>query len=256
MEEFKELIEIMAKLRSDSGCPWDRQQTKDSLKPYLIEEAHEVLEAIDEGDSERLKEELGDLLFQIIFQSQIAAEKGDFSIKDVIVSITKKIIKRHPHVFSKVKFDSAEEVAKQWFYRKNEEGKFEESLLNGIPKTLPALQKAQRLQSRVAMVGFDWVKTDDVVLKVEEELSELKAAIQSRSEAEIEEEIGDLLFVVVNLSRFLNVDAEEALKKSINKFIRRFSYIETKAKEKGKRLTDMTLEEMDEIWELTKLYDL
>lgn len=253
MDEFTKLVDIVARLRSPEGCPWDREQTKVSLKPYLVEEVYEVIEAIDDNHSEKLKEELGDLLFQIIFQSQIASEMGDFTIKDVINSISEKIIKRHPHVFSNAKYDSVEEVTKQWFKRKNEEGRFNESLLNGVPKTLPALQRAQRLQSRAAIVGFDWNKTEDVMKKVEEEFAELKTAIHNHSQKEIEEEIGDLLFALVNLCRFLSVNGEDALRKSINKFIQRFNYIEIKAKEMGKSLSDMTVEEMDKLWESKKL---
>ncbi len=253
MDEFTKLVDIVARLRSPEGCPWDREQTKVSLKPYLVEEVYEVIEAIDDNHSEKLKEELGDLLFQIIFQSQIASEMGDFTIKDVINSISEKIIERHPHVFSNAKYDSVEEVTKQWFKRKNEEGRFNESLLNGVPKTLPALQRAQRLQSRAAMVGFDWNKTEDVMKKVEEEFAELKNAIHNQSQREIEEEIGDLLFALVNLCRFLSVNGEDALRKSINKFIQRFNYIEIKAKEMGKSLSDMTAEEMDKLWESKKL---
>lgn len=252
MDEFQKLIDIMAKLRSENGCPWDKEQTKDSLKPYLIEESHEVLEAIDDDNPAKLKEELGDLLFQIIFHSRIAAESGDFTIFDVINGISEKIISRHPHVFSNAKFESPEEVSKQWHERKIEEGKFRDSILTGVPKSLPSLLRSQRLQSRASKVGFDWEKTEDVLYKVDEELSELKAAIKTGSKKEIEEELGDLLFVLVNVSRFTGLNAEETLKKTINKFINRFIYIEQKAKDLGQNLSEMTIREMDSLWEEAK----
>ncbi len=252
MDEFKKLIEIMERLRAENGCPWDKIQTKESLKPYIIEEAHEVLEAIDENNPLKIKEELGDLLFQIIFQAQIASEKKDFTIDEVIKSIAEKIISRHPHVFSNARFESPEEVSRQWHERKFEEGKFKESILDGVPKTLPALLRSQRLQSRASKVGFDWEKIEDVLDKVDEELSELKTAIKIGKKKDIEEELGDILFVLVNVSRFAGVNAEEALKKTINKFINRFRYIEQKAKELGQNISDMTLEEMDRLWEEIK----
>lgn len=252
MEELRKLIDIMAKLRAENGCPWDKKQTRDSLKPYLIEETYEVLEAIDESNPEKLKEELGDLMFQIIFHTQIATENGEFTIEDVFKGISDKIINRHPHVFSNAKFESPDEVSRQWHERKAEEGKFKESVLDGVPKTLPALLRSQRLQSRAAKVGFDWEKIEDVLDKVDEELSELKTAIKIGTKKDIEEELGDVLFVLVNVSRFAGLNAEEALKKTINKFINRFRYIEQKAKELGQNISDMTLKEMDKLWEEIK----
>lgn len=252
MDELKRLIEIMANLRSENGCPWDKEQTKDTLKPYMIEETYEVLEAIDENNPQKLKEELGDLLFQIVFHCRIAAEKGDFTIHDVIKGISDKIISRHPHVFANAKFESPEEVRRQWHERKTEEGKFRESILDGVPKSLPSLLRSQRLQSRASKVGFDWKKAEDVLDKVSEEMSELRASITKGSKNEIEEELGDVLFVLVNLSRFMGMNAEEALKKTINKFTERFRYIEQKAKEAGQNLSEMTLEEMDKLWEEAK----
>lgn len=252
MDELKKLIDIMARLRGENGCPWDKKQTRDTLKPYLIEETYEVLEAIDESNPERLKEELGDLMFQIIFHAQIATENGEFTIEDVLKGISDKIINRHPHVFSNAKFESPDEVSRQWHERKAEEGKFKESVLDGVPKTIPALLRSQRLQSRAAKVGFDWEKIEDVLDKVDEELSELKTAIKIGTKKDIEEELGDVLFVLVNVSRFAGVNAEEALKKTINKFINRFRYIEQKAKELGQNISDMTLKEMDKLWEEIK----
>lgn len=252
MDSLQRLIDIMARLRSANGCPWDKEQTKESLKPYLIEEAYEVLEAIDENDPEKLKEELGDLLFQIIFHCQLTSEINHFTIDDVIQRIADKIIGRHPHVFGDARFESPEEVKRQWHERKKEEGKFRESILDGVPKNLPALLRSQRLQSRVSKVGFDWEKTEDVLDKVDEELSELKAAVSTGSKKDIEEELGDILFVLVNVSRFTGISAEEALKKTNNKYIKRFRYIEKSAKEAGRNLSEMTLEEMDRLWDDAK----
>ncbi len=252
MDSLQRLIDIMARLRSANGCPWDKEQTKESLKTYLIEEAYEVLEAIDENDPEKLKEELGDLLFQIIFHCQLASEINHFTIDDVIQRIADKIIGRHPHVFGDARFESPEEVRRQWHERKKEEGKFRESILDGVPKNLPALLRSQRLQSRVSKVGFDWEKTEDVLDKVDEELSELKAAVSTGSKKDIGEELGDVLFVLVNVSRFTGINAEEALKKTNNKFIKRFRYIEKSAQETGRNLPEMTLEEIDRLWDDAK----
>lgn len=252
MDELHKLTDIMARLRSKNGCPWDKEQTNQSLKPYLIEEAYEVIEAIDENDPEKLKEELGDLLFQIIFHCQLASEKNYFTIDDVIQRISDKIIGRHPHVFGDARFESPEEVRRQWHERKKEEGKFKESILDGVPKNLPALLRSQRLQSRASKVGFDWQKIEDVFDKVDEELVELRSAVSNGSKKDIEEELGDVLFVLVNISRFAGINAEEALKKTIRKFINRFKYIEKKIQELGKNLSEMTLEEMDKLWEDAK----
>lgn len=255
MDELQRLIDIMAKLRSQDGCPWDKEQTNESLKPYLIEEAYEVLEAIDDNNPSKLKEELGDLLFQIIFHCQLASERDDFTIKDVILCITNKIVSRHPHVFSDAVYSSPEEVRKQWHERKAEEGKFKESILTGIPVKLPALLRSQRLQSRVSKVGFDWQKIEDVLDKVVEELSELRTAVSNGSKKDIEEELGDVLFVLVNVARFAGINAEEALKRTIKKFISRFTYIEKEAQSSGKKLSAMTLQEMDKLWEDAKALD-
>lgn len=252
MDEFQKLIDIMAKLRSEDGCPWDKEQTKESLKPYLIEETHEVLEAIDEDNPAKFKEELGDLLFQIVFHCQLASEKGDFSISEVIQGISEKITGRHPHVFGNTRFESAEEVKRRWHERKIEEGKFRESLLDGVPKSLPSLLRSQRLQSRASRSGLDWEKIDEVLKKVDEELAELRDAVSRGMKKEIEDELGDVIFVLVNVSRFAGINAEEALKKTTNKFIGRFRYIEKKAAEAGQNLSEMTLEEMDSLWDEAK----
>lgn len=251
-EKFQRLLKIMEQLRSERGCPWDRVQTHDTLKRYLLEETYELLEAIDNKDFKAMKEELGDLLLQIVFHSQIAKEEGHFSIDDVIDSISNKLITRHPHVFGNAKFKTAEEVLKQWDDRKKEEGKLKESILEGIPKGLPALLKAYKIQSRVSKIGFDWEKPEDVIPKIEEETEELKQAVKSGDKERIEEEVGDLLFSIVNLCRLLRVDPESCLRKTNLKFETRFRKMEKLAASKNKSLKDMSLEEMDSLWEQTK----
>jgi tetrapyrrole methylase family protein/MazG family protein len=250
--EFQRLIDIMSKLRGKDGCPWDREQTRESLKPFLIEETYEVLEAIDEGDPQKIREELGDLLFQIVFHCQIAKERDEFDMNDVIQGIAEKMIGRHPHVFGDKSYGSPEEVLKQWEERKREEGKSRESILEGIPKELPSLLKAHRIQSRAARVGFDWERIEDVLRKLDEELGEFREALIRKDRNEIEDELGDIFFVLVNISRFVGVNPEDALRKTISKFISRFRYIETKTAESGKRLSEMTLEEMDALWDEAK----
>lgn len=250
MKYLEKLIEIMEKLRTK--CPWDREQTRESIKPFLIEETYEVIEAIDEGEPHKIKEELGDLLFQIIFQCQIAKERGEFTIDDVMEHIANKMISRHPHVFGNAEYKTAEEVLEQWEERKRQEGKQKESILEGIPKELPALIKAQRVQSRAAKVGFDWKDINDVIEKLNEELREFKEALDKKNQEDIEDELGDIFFSLVNISRFVGVNPEDALRKTISKFISRFRHIEIKAKEMGKSLSQMTLEEMDKLWEDAK----
>lgn len=252
MHDLQKLLDVMSTLRSRDGCPWDKEQTRESLKPFLIEETYEVLEALDEGDPQKIKEELGDLLFQIIFHCQIAKENGEFNIDDVIKTISDKMIKRHPHVFGEERFETSEEVIMQWEERKREEGKQRESILEGIPTALPSLLRAQRLQARAAKVGFDWERVEDVLEKLDEELKEFKDALKVRRQQEIEDELGDIFFVLVNISRFVGVNPEDALRKTISKFISRFRYIEMKAADAGKSLSDMTLEEMDALWDEAK----
>ena len=252
MNNFQKLIDIMAKLRSEQGCAWDKVQTHETLKPYLIEESYEVIEAIDEKYPAKLKEELGDLLMQVVFHSQVAKDNGEFDINDVIEKICSKMVSRHPHVFGDAKFDTPDEVKKQWHDRKKEEGKFRDSALEGVPKELPSLLRAHRLQSRAAKVGFNWEKVEDVFEKLDEELQEFKEAVANRDTKEIEGEIGDIIFVLVNISRFVGVNAEEALRKSTSKFVSRFRYIEMKAAEQGRKLEDMTLQEMDALWDEAK----
>jgi len=250
--DFYELIKIMEKLRSNQGCPWDREQTMESLKPFIVEEAYEVLEAIDEKNPEAIKEELGDLLFQILFQCQIAEEKNEFSISDVIEKISKKMIARHPHVFGGAEYRTSNEVLIHWEEQKKIEGKIRESILEGIPKTLPSLLRAHRIQERASRVGFDWEKIEDLFMKLDEELKEFKKAFDKKNEDEIENELGDIFFMLVNISRFIGINPEDALRRTISKFISRFRYIEMVAADQGKKLSDMTLEEMDRLWEEAK----
>lgn len=251
--DISKLVEIIEKLRSKKGCPWDKKQTRESLKPYLIEEAYEVLEAIEENDPVKIKEELGDLLFQIIFHCQIAKEKKEFDLNDVIESISQKMVSRHPHVFGKAECNTPEEVIKQWEVLKKKEGKLRNSILEGVPRSMPSLLRAHRLQKRAAQAGFDWEKLEDVLVKLDEEIAEFKDAIKNGNKELIEEEFGDILFMLVNLSRFIGINPEDAHRKTISKFIHRFRYIEMKAAEQGKELSEMTLKEMDELWDEAKI---
>ena len=241
---FEDLIKVMEELRKK--CPWDREQTHESLKKYLIEEAYEVIDAIDSKDDKKLKEELGDLLLQVVFHSQIAKERGAFDISDVIDTLVRKLIERHPHVFGR---ENPEEVLKNWEKRKMEK---RGSIFEGIPKHLPALMRSQKLQDRAAQVGFDFENIEQVFDKINEEIEELKESLRKGEKENIKHEIGDILTAVVELSRFLNVDAEEALQEANERFIKRFSYIEKKAKEEGRRLEEMSLEEMDKLWQEAK----
>jgi len=255
MSPFEELAYIMKTLQGPGGCPWDLEQTHESLKPYLIEEAYEVIEAIDSGADEPLKEELGDLLLQVVFHAEIADRQGRFSMDDVIRGIIEKLKRRHPHVFGEVHVDGSEQVIKNWEEIKRREKRGKKaggSVLDGLPKSLPALIKARRIQEKVSRVGFDWARTEEVMLKVEEELSELKEASLKNDHDAIEEELGDLLFAIANLARFVSLCPEDALKKTIDKFQRRFQYIEQELPKRGKKLGEATLEEMDKLWEEVK----
>jgi tetrapyrrole methylase family protein/MazG family protein len=251
--DFQELLKIMDALRGEKGCPWDKEQTKESLKPFIVEEAYELIEAIEESDSEKIKEELGDLLFQIVFQCQIAKERNEFEISDVIEKIGKKMVARHPHVFGTADYKTTAEVLVHWEEQKRLEGKLRESILEGVPEILPSLLRAHRLQDRASRVGFDWEKVEDVIKKLDEEFKEFKEALETKRRDEIEEELGDIFFMLVNISRFIGVNPEDALRKTISKFIHRFRYIEMKAAEHGKRLSNMTIDEMDRLWDEAKL---
>lgn len=246
----------MARLRSPRGCPWDREQTHASIKQNLVEECYEAVDAIDARDDEALCEELGDLLLQVVFHAQMASEKRRFNFNDVAASIAGKLVRRHPHVFGRNKLDTADQVLTQWHaIKKNEKGKRKaerKSVLDGVPNHLPALMKAHEVQKKAARVGFDWRKVGDVLAKVEEELGELRHAMRRKKRAEIEDELGDLLFAVVNLARYQKFDAEDALNQTTKKFRRRFEHIEREVARRGKKLEDCSLEELDAIWNQAK----
>ncbi len=249
-EAFADLVRLMARLRGPKGCPWDKKQDHRSLKPYLIEETYEVIDAIDSGVPARLREELGDLLLQIVFHARMAQEAGDFNVQDVISDIIHKMKTRHPHVFGKRALRNPERALNQWYRIKHKEQKAKgvKHFLSGIPKHLPALQKAQKIQRKVSAVGFDWATTAGVMKKIEEEWQELRVALKRRRKDEIFDEIGDLLFSVANLSRFLQLDSEQALHGTVAKFTRRFHAMEKELTRRGKALEDSSLAEMDAIW--------
>ena len=252
---WEELVEIMTRLRA--CCPWDREQTHETLLPYLVEEAHEVVEAVDEADRQKLCDELGDLLLQIVFHSQIAAEQGRFSIADVINALAEKMIRRHPHVFGDASISTTQEQMKSWELIKTQEGahRARESLLDGIPKSLPALLGAQRIQEKAATVGFDWPKTHGVIEKVAEEIEELKTAAGSGERDHIRDELGDVLFTIVNLARRLGVDAEAALRRANEKFRRRFAAMERMAGGGAVALSNHTLDDLDVLWKRAKEHE-
>ncbi len=254
LDGMEKLLAIMAKLRSEDGCPWDKKQTLESLKPFIIEEAYEVVEAIERGESREVCEELGDLLLQIAFLAQIGKESGEFDFDDVVRGINEKLLRRHPHVFGDEKAENAEEVLHRWEQIKKEEKKDRKrnSILEGIPRALPALLKAHRLQDRAARVGFDWKHLSQVLEKVEEETAEFKEALENKNPEEIENEFGDMLFALVNLSRFIQVSPEDALRKTISRFIARFQHIEEYAARQQVELHTLTLEEMDRLWNEAK----
>ncbi len=249
---FDSLIKIMETLRGPQGCPWDKKQTRETLKPFLVEELYELLEALDEDDPEKVKEELGDLLFQIVFHCHLSGENGEFDMRDVVNNISDKMVRRHPHVFGSADLMTSEDVLVHWEEHKKKEGKERESVLDGVPRALPALYRAQRLQDKASRVGFDWKRIEDVFKKLDEELDELRAALDKKDQQAIEDEMGDIFFVLVRISNFAGVTPEDALRKTISKFINRFKHIEMRASEQGRRLLDMTLEEMDVLWEESK----
>ena len=253
-DNLKKLVDLMATLRGPAGCPWDRKQTADSLKPFLIEECYEVIDALNEGDPDKVKEELGDLLFQIIFHARIAEERGVFTIGDVITTIVEKMTRRHPHVFGEDKLATDKEVLAHWEEIKKKEKGYEQrkSILEGVPQSMPSLIRAHRLQERAARVGFDWNRIDEALPKLDEEIAEFKESLKTEEASKIEEELGDIFFMLVNISRFLDVDPEEALRKTISKFIHRFRYIEESAADTGKSLNDLTLDEMERLWQEAK----
>lgn len=245
-QEFQRLVEIMKRLRKE--CPWDREQTPQSLRQYILEEAHETVEAIDDQDWEELRKELGDLLLQIVFQAEIAEEEQRFTLAEVIHHLNEKLILRHPHVFGDVSARTAAEVKDNWEQIKVKTER-RKSVLDGIPRHLSALLRAQRVQDKAAHVGFDWEAVQGVLEKIKEEIRELE---QSRTPEEREEEIGDLLFSLVNLCRFYGINAEDALRRTTNKFVARFQYIEERLAEENKVPGSVSLEEMDRLWEQAK----
>ncbi|WP_088043543.1 nucleoside triphosphate pyrophosphohydrolase [Bacillus sp. EAC] len=254
--QFETLRSVIATLRGPDGCPWDQKQTHESLKKYLLEEAYELLEAIDEEDDEHIIEELGDVLLQVMLHAQIGEDDGYFSIQDVIKGLVSKLIYRHPHVFGNVHVENEDEVVQNWQQLKEaEKGKDVESILSGIPKELSGLLKAEKLQSRAAKVGFDWTELTPVVDKIKEEIAEVLAAIELKDQSKIEAELGDVLFSIVNLARFIDVNPEEAILKTNSKFTKRFQFIESRLGEMNKSFSDVSLEEMDEIWNEAKKFD-
>jgi tetrapyrrole methylase family protein/MazG family protein len=249
---FQGLAQVMGRLRGEGGCPWDKKQTHESLKTFLIEEVYEVLEAIDRDSPESLREELGDLLMHIFFLAQISKERGEFDIYDVAQSSVTKMINRHPHVFGGAEAATPEEVEVNWSELKRREKGKSESLLDGIPLHLPALLRAYRLTQRASSVGFDWENHRDLLGKIQEELQELREAVRGEDKESIEAEYGDLLFTLANVGRFIRTNPEMALRTSISKFIRRFQYVERRLSAKKKSLTEASLSEMDQIWEEAK----
>lgn len=250
MKEFSELVDIIKKLRSPLGCPWDREQTPESLIPFMIEEVYEVIDALDHKNDRELVKELGDVLLHLVFQAVMAEEENRFTVRDVLTHINQKMISRHPHVFSDRVFESEEDIHSYWERKKKTEGR--KRLLDGIPDELPSLHKAYRVQSKASMVGFDWDKIHDVWEKIREEIGELEAASQEVNTQAMEMEFGDLLFSLVNVGRFLGINADEALRKSTDKFIGRFHQIEALAENENTDLRSLSLDELERLWQRVK----
>lgn len=257
---FEDLVALMARLRAPGGCPWDREQDARSLRTYLLEETYEVLDAIERDDPRALQDELGDLLLQIIFHAQIAREQGRFAIDDVLSALHDKLVRRHPHVFGTARADTPEQVKVNWEALKateraahsQTEGQGERSHLDGVGKNLPSLVEAYQLTRKAAQVGFDWERLEDVLAKLDEEAGELRQALSTKDQEQIEGEVGDLLFVATNVARFLGFDPEVALRRTNRKFVERFQEIERELTRQGKRLEDASLAELDALWERSK----
>ena len=252
---FRKIMEIIDRLKAPDGCLWDRQQKKEDIGKYLMEEAYEVIDAIDDGPPDALKEELGDVLFHILFLAKLSDEKGEFDISDVVDVISEKMIRRHPHVFGDTEVRDVEEILSNWKKIKDREGKKEikeGSLLRGIPRSMPPLMTAHKITGRASSKGFDWKNTNGVMEKIDEELGELKEAISDGRKDRIENEIGDMFLSLVNLCRFTETDPENALRSSLKKFAERFSFIEENLRKKGKSPRDVSLEEMDNLWNTAK----
>ena len=253
--KFGELLDVMARLRSENGCPWDKEQTHASLKPCLLEETYELLDALEDRDPKKLKEELGDVLLQVVFHSQIAKEEGSFIVKDVIAQLTEKLIRRHPYVFAgePLPEDPTAVLRQRMQIKASEKSESEaQSALGNVPKAMPSLARAQSISRRAAHLGFEWPHIDQVWEKVEEEILELKEATASGNKTRIGEELGDLLFTMVNIARFLDVEAEESLAKTVDRFTRRFHHIEERLKAANKSFEESSIEEMDRFWEEAK----
>jgi len=258
---FARLVEIMARLRAPGGCPWDREQNFQTIKPYLLEETYEVLDAIDARDWEGLADELGDLLLQAVFFAQMASEEGHFDIADSLLAINSKLVRRHPHVFADGDAKTSDDVLRRWDEIKAVEKESKglprpQGLLAGVSRSLPALVEAQKIAAKAAGAGFDWENVEQVFDKLKEELAEIDAARASGNPAKIEDEIGDLLFVVVNIARFLNVDPEQALRKTNSKFRRRFGHVEEGLAADGKTPQQATIDEMEALWQAAKLNEI
>jgi tetrapyrrole methylase family protein / MazG family protein len=253
---FNRLLQTIQKLRSKDGCLWDRKQKKEDMAKYILEETYELIDAINSGSSDAIKEEMGDLLFKVFFLAHISDEAGEFKIPDIMKDVTEKMIRRHPHVFGNTEVKDIDEIKNNWddikrnLENRNEKGR---GLFDNIPRSMPALMRAQKVTEAASKVGFDWAKTEDVLAKVEEELNEFKSSLAANDTKCIREEIGDLLFSLVNISRFVNVNAEESLTASLAKFIDRFSYIQKKLAEQGKDPAGASLKEMDALWNESKL---
>ncbi|MFO7871547.1 MAG: nucleoside triphosphate pyrophosphohydrolase [Kiritimatiellia bacterium] len=246
------LLEVVRRLRAPGGCPWDREQTLDSLKKYMIEEGYEVIDAIDSDDVREHMEELGDVLLHVVLQSQIRTEEGEFTFEEVAQGISNKLVRRHPHVFGDAKADDSAHVLRRWDDIKAAEKGGKRSAVDGVPRHLPALQKAQRVQSRASRVGFDWTGIEDVAAKVEEELEEVRESLDREDRAATAEELGDLLFAVVNLCRFRGLSAEEVLDKTVGKFMARFRKVEERIRSENREIADCDLKDLDAHWEKVK----
>jgi MazG family protein len=253
MTGIERLIDIMARLRDpESGCPWDVEQTFATIAPYTIEEAYEVADAIERESMDELRDELGDLLFQVVFHSRMAEEQGDFAFNDVVEAICDKMERRHPHVFGEATVGSAEEQSRAWEKHKSAEREHHDSVLDGVALALPALMRAEKLQKRAARVGFDWPDITGPLMKCHEEIAEIEQALDRQDQDEIEAEIGDLLFSVVNLARFAGVDPEEALRRSNLSFTNRFRHVEKAAEQQNRGMKEMQLDELDALWNAAK----
>ena len=254
-KELEELIGLIQKLRAPDGCPWDRKQKPEDIGKYILEETYEVIDALENKNAKNIKEELGDLLFQILFLAEMSAESNQFSLADIMAEVKEKMIRRHPHIFGDIKVNSVQEVKQNWLQIKNKErvnSKHEHDLFASVPRSLPALKRAQKITAIAANYGFDWPSYQGVLKKLNEELQEFEVAIKDGDHGKIKEEIGDIIFTLVNLSRFVQIDAEDALSQTTGKFLKRFSYINDKLATRGIPLEKATLAEMDKLWNEAK----